>query len=71
MGTYGRKDIHNFYPCVVQDINPVGPLPKKGNNEEGQKVSVPHLLEATFMCMNDSLGERDHLYNTLSQLDMC
>ena len=26
--TYGRLEIH---PCVLQDIGPLGPLPKKGN----------------------------------------
>ena len=25
--TYGRLEIH---PCVLQDISPLGPLPKKG-----------------------------------------
>ena len=25
-GTYGRLEIH---PCVLQDIGPLGPLPKK------------------------------------------
>ena len=28
-GTEGRKDILNFCPCVLQDIGPLGPLPKK------------------------------------------
>ena len=29
LGISGRKEIH---PCVLQDIGPLGPLPKKENN---------------------------------------
>ena len=29
--TYRRVEIH---PCVLQDIGPLGPLPKKGNENE-------------------------------------
>ena len=28
---YGHVEIH---PCVLQDIGPLGPLPKKGNENE-------------------------------------
>ena len=43
---------------------------------EAQKVSVSHAIEATLMqfvpmWMNDKLGKKNHMHNTLSQSDMC
>ena len=37
----GRMEIH---PCVLQDIGPLGPLPKKGRNKNivsiAQKITI-------------------------------
>ena len=33
--TDGRKEIH---PCVLQDIGPLGPLPKKDDENTGNGV---------------------------------
>ena len=35
--TDGRMEIH---PCVLQDIGPLGPLPKKGRMRKGKKVNM-------------------------------
>ena len=43
-GTYGRKDsrtegqMSGNSPCVLQDIGPLGPLPKKEEKEKEEKI---------------------------------
>ena len=34
---YRQKDVHNFCPRVLQDIGPLGPLPKKNGCQKRRK----------------------------------
>ena len=48
--TYGRLEIH---PCVLQDIGPLGPLPKKCSMDNRGHVDLSHLRDLGWMHIPD------------------